>query len=272
MRIWFDEKGGTHFIDVPFHPIEITFEQFCDFKTHEAKYFEANRISNEEARPGRTGKRAEAAKHFIETVAKVVKGDIEHIPFNVPEGEDVTALFGTYTVRPGDELSITRLYAHVVNTINSYRPDSIEKHFSVKLEGTEYHLVGNATEIVAGTAYTAGEVFETLEYQRRGAIHVERAPAEIGNIEFNLGLTEAAILLRKKGERLPSNETERRRFINERKQVFARATLDTILDLRFFLANTLVQAATTKRINTFGKAPLARSRRRKAKPKGRGRT
>jgi len=269
MLIRFEEKGQVYAIDIPFHPIECNFADFCDFKTEEYKYLELNRLTQEEKRPGRRANFSlKAGRQLLKTVCTVVQGDVDQIPFSIDEPGSVSKLFDSYTIKPGDELSVIRLYAHIVNTWNSYKPEAINKVYKTTVDGDTYYLAGNAAQLLLGIGYTAGETFEAMEYQRRAHLHIEQAPDQVGNIEFNLGLTELAILLRKKGERLPSSETERENFINDRKQVFSRITLDQVFNLRFFLGNLLLKTARQKLTPISGRGPRAqpvKNQRRKRK-------
>jgi len=271
MVIRFEEKGQVYAINVPFHPIESSFADFCDFKTEEYKYLELNRLTQEEKRPGRRGNYSlKAGRQLVKALSQVVSGDLEQIPFSVDAQGEVAKLFDGYMIKPGDELSILRVYAHVVNTYNSYKPELIPEVYQAEVGGERYYLTGNAAQMLLGIGYTAGESFEVMEYQRRANLHVERTPDQVGNIEFNLGLTELALLLRKKGERLPSNETDRENFINERKQVFAEISLDQVFNLRFFLANLLLKTGRQKLTPISGTAPRAQPvKSRKRKRRGR---
>jgi hypothetical protein len=100
---------------------------------------------------------------------------------------------------------------------------------------------------------TTGEVFECLEYQRRNKERREQHPTEVGNLEFSLGLSEFAILVRQPGEKLPSNKSQRRRFIERRREFFADLQLDKVLDVRFFFLRSLLRFGTIPSTSISGR-------------------
>lgn len=256
MKIYFEEDRQIHSIDVMFHPSERTFEQFCDFRQAESRYIEASQKARE-AKPGAAARWQEKAiGHLAAAVRHMVSGALDEIPIEI-HGENTARLFGSYTIKPGDELSLWRLYAHIVNTINNYRPGGIPQTFTVKIGRKKYHLAGGAVNIMAGQGYKVGETIEAMEYQRRAESIVQQNKTEVGNIEFNLGVTELAILMREKGVELPAKEAERAAYIEAQKEVFKNATLEDVLNLRFFLGNTFLKTTKRKSTRTFGKRPPA---------------
>ena len=259
MKLYFEDAGQIHAIDVMFHPSERTFEQFCDFRQAEAQYLKASREAREAEPEEREKLEEQALGHLVEAIRHMVEGDVDEVPVNAPGSADM--VFDGYYIKPGDELDLWRLYAHTVNTINSYQPGGIPEQFSIKIDGKEYHLAAGAINIMAGQGYKVGETIETMEYQRRAESIVQAKPTEIGNIEFNLGVTELAILMREKGVELPAKEAQRAAYIEKQKQVFKDATLEDVLNLRFFLGNTLLATKKPRSIRTFGNRRQASTRR-----------
>lgn len=264
MKIYFEENRQIHSIDVMFHPCERTFEQFCDFRQAESRYIEASQKARK-AKPGQAERwREKAIGHLIGAIRHMVSGALDEVPIEGPR-ENVAKLFDGYTIKAGDELSLWRLYAHTVNTINAYRPEGIPETFSISIGGKRYHLSGGVINITAGQGHKVGEAIEVMEYQRRAEGIVQQNKTEVGNIEFNLGLTELAILMREKGVELPAKEAERAAYIERQKEVFRQATLEDVLKLRFFLGNTFVKTTKHRSIRTFGRHRRAFTRKGKGR-------
>jgi len=243
--------GEPVLLDVPFSVGDMLFEGYCDFRTGEAKYIEAARSLRTE----QTMDVEEAVQHLTAAVASLVKGNVEELQFAIPGDNMASLLDGGWRVTLGEDLSIMRLYSHLVATLRTFKPSEIVHPFSVVVQGKKYVLDSRrANTLLTGVALTTGEVLETLEYQRRAERIVEGAPLEVGNVDFNLGLTELALLLRPEGERLPADRAAREAIIGQRKQVFRKIGMDTVLTLRFFLLNSLTIYAITPNTVSFGRA------------------
>lgn len=118
---------------------------------------------------------------------------------------------------------VIQLYNFTVTAINSYKSTELSE---LEINGETY--VANVEEVSAGEALTILE-FSRL-YEKKAVEKVYDA-----NIDFNLGLEEIAVLYKKRGEYLPLLPKARIKFIDERKQLFAKhVKLYQILDLRFF--------------------------------------
>lgn len=259
MKAIIESWGERYEIEVPQALEEITFVKFCEFRQLESEFWKEN-----EARASEDGtipeSEAEALVYLkLEDALKVFSGPgIECVPVSI-EGDNYQQMIDQgYRLKIGDEVSLLRYYAHIVGLINGFKPAEIPVNFEWKSEKGKIFKINKqeAARAIFGTAMTAGEAITVLEYQRRAGLAEKKGLAEIGNIEFSLGLTEVAILLRRPGERLPADKRKRDFFIEQRREVFADITLDVVMSLRFFLLNSLLAYATTRNTNFSGKARL----------------
>lgn len=271
MRAIVEVNGQRVPIEVPQHLSEIRFVQFCEFREKEQAFWK----ENEREEGTEVDQESEAMIYLkLEEAIKVFSGEgIEEVPVSL-EGDNFQAMIDSgYRLKIGDEVTLLRYYAHIVTLINGYKPEKIPTTFEWKSEkGKTYKIKSvDAARAIFGTAMTAGEAITVLEYQRRAGLSERMGLTGIGNIEFSLGLTELAILLRRPGEKLPADKRKRDQFIEQRREVFADVTLDVIMSLRFFLLNSLLSYATTRNTNFSGRARLtqdgARLRIVKGKPR-----
>lgn len=238
-----DEHGYS--IDLPMHLSEVKFSDFCDFKAAENAYWEINKEADPED--------PEPVSALLRALKCVVRGDLEQIPFAGASDSYSDLIETGYQLRIGDEISILRIYAHLVVLVQEYKPETIPETLTLSWLGNAYTVhSGPTARILSGRYLTTGEAIEVLEYQRRAGKAVEATPGETGNIEFTLGLTEFAILVRREGEKLPSDRKELTRFINGRQKIFSGLPLDRVMDLRFFLLNALVKSRKTQITGSSG--------------------
>lgn len=247
MIISYQKPDGTIFnIGVPFSTMDIRFDDFCDFKAGEHIYIEKSREEKPDI--------ASAMMALVNTIQTMVTGNIADLPFSLPADSPQDLIDGGYLIRNGHDLSVIRIYAHILTIIRTYRPKNIPPRYRVKLNEGTFVMSGNdAARIMTGQGYTTGETVEIMEFRRNFQKRLEINPMELGNLEFNLGLTEMAILLRKPKEELPADESELEAFINERKKVMANMHLGQVLDVRFFLINALLKFARRKSTPSSGK-------------------
>jgi hypothetical protein len=226
--------------ELPFLCSEMSFSDFCDFLQCEHEYLEAEDFDD----------RFEA---LIRSVECFTHCDLDFLPFSFA-GDD-KLIRTSFRVRLGVDLSLMRVYAHIINVIEGYRTQAGgEKTFEFKHKGKTFHLNGDrAVRTMMNLSMTTGEVFECLEYQRRNKERREQHPTEVGNLEFSLGLSEFAILVRQPGEKLPSNKSQRRRFIERRREFFADLPLDKVLDVRFFFLRSLLRFGTIQNTSISGR-------------------
>lgn len=253
--IWYEQAQQMYSIDLPNHASQIKFADFCDFRQLEAKYLHDDDITG-----------PEAAVMLRDALATIVKGSLHPLPVNHPGDDPVQMLDRGYIVQIGDPLSLNRIYAHLVTIIQDYKPDKVPQTFKMKWHGKNF-TVSRApiARVLLGTPLTTGEALEVLEYQRRASDRMATAPKDVGNIDFNLGLREFAILVRKKGEELPADRDQRHRFINQRMALFKDLRLTAVLDIRFFFVTSLIDYTQKNLLSTSGKdrqAAIVRKNRR----------
>jgi hypothetical protein len=236
MLITIENNGIEAQISIPFHVSDIKFGDFCDFREKEAKYFELVKVDKESS----------AAIVLIgEAVKCLVQGDISELKFS----DDMPFAPENYTIGLSDELTILRLYFHIVTVVNSYAPIEVPKTFEI--EGEVFHL-HYETILKSKNELTTGEAIEVMEFQSQAAQRKVGAVDEDANINFTLGLHEMAILLRKEGEKLPEQKREREIFLKERIVLFQDVPLNVILDVRFFFLNALGDFQKMQRLPIFG--------------------
>lgn len=246
MKVRILSKEELFVYDIPMSVHERTFENFCDFKGAKAKLDEID--EGEVFSPN----------DLIDILKHMVTGDLTKLPL----GADVDIeqlLESNYTITIDDltnqvEISLWRLFAHVVNVIKSYVPESVPETFKLNFKGNNFlikkrRVVTNMLQ----APYTTGEIIEAREYQRIAEHNVSEVPKESGNIDFNLGLAEMAILVRQPGEELPSSKSKLTKFIDERKKLFRHMPLNHVLDLRFFFIYSLLSYESSQEPNSFGK-------------------
>lgn len=260
MKLYYHLDGEEHAIDIPMSVHEISFADFCDFRTDEHRYFQYVRDKDQEA----------AVTAFVEALSTIVKGDLSNLPIALHAKEFDERTEARKLLMPGDDLTLNSIYAHLHILINTYTPESIPKHFELTHDGEQYKVTsGKAAAMLSNTPLTTGEVLETLEYQRRSYSAKDQAKIATGNIDFTLGLTEFSILVRKPGEKLPKGK-KLERFIAERQELFKTLPLNLVFDLRFFLINSLLEYGQSRRTNSSlkgRKRPAKHAPKRKAKPR-----
>lgn len=272
MIVNFESNGKTKSLDIPFHASEISFSDFCDFKN-----FRSQMEDDDQEAETYLMMLPAALETFIPGIRQA------GLPSHLERDSGLNLIDFGYTMDIGHELSIMRIYAHVINIIQGYAPLTIPKEFilykkdygftRVKInvdKETETYQVDKQNAVAMMLNLTTGEAIETLEYQRRAA-HWMKKTKDIGNIDFELGLTELALLVRKPGELLPADKPGRDKLIKERQELFKNVDLSTVLDLRFFLLATLLDYANSQTLRISGNLPKVtglksvRQRRRKGR-------
>ena len=292
----------TAWIEFPIAVHEITWEQFNDIRVIEQKFFKANtpEPDSEENEAGDTEKTpepetvitpaaalqniSESVNHVVDLLDIVMDGDWGEIPFSQP-GDNMAQLFKdgfTYNIENAFDSDVTlmRLYVHIMNTIQYYKPVKPFLKYSLKWKGETYYIdPTEAFNALSGIDYTVGETITVLEFQKKAQEKIAEKGDGSGNIGFNLGIQEVAILLRKKNEKLPFKRRERIRFIDQRARLFTDLPLDEILNIRFFFLNILMLSEITPTTNSSSKglrmkqqqvknAAKARRQRKSGKTRG----
>lgn len=248
MIMLYQQDGEEKRIDIPIHVSEIAFGDFCDFRTHEQLYFQARE----------SGDIDEAVNQLITALQFIFKGDLFSFPLSVTDNDFELIVKRGRLIEPGDNLTINLLYGHFHLLVNSFTPDRIPVNIELNHEGNKYTIVElEAVRVLQKQPLSVGEVIEVMEIQRRSieAQDLEKKIAT-GNIDFTLGLTEFAILVRQPGERLPAGRRKLDAFINARRELFKTLPLDSVLAIRFFLLNTLLKYSQMANTNFSGRARL----------------
>lgn len=237
-------EGTKHRYWFPTAVDQLTFEAFCEFRQDDHKFLNAE------------DDLAGGLEAMMDAIRHLTKGPVEQLPYDI-EGDQMSDLIkGGYQIEIGDEISIRRVYAHLVVLIQQYTPTQIPKSYKMRWGKMDFDVQREETaKILAGFALTTGEAIEVLELQRRASKRMETNPKDVGSIDFNLGLREFAILVRRKGERLPSRKKDRDQMIAQRIKLFKKLPLNHVLDLRFFFAASWMQYITTAQIGSFGTVP-----------------
>jgi hypothetical protein len=223
---------------IPADCSEIKFSQYIEMSKREQKFFECNKAAGDDVL-----ERADINVEYVMECVSAICGDVGDMVYN--DGADVEQMVnrGYNALLPsnmGQELTVARLYAHIVTLISSYEPKQLPLDMVFEWGGSTYTInKDEAARSLLNIPLTAGEVVVTLELQKKTAKMVQKKGDVDGNFAFNLGIQEFAVLVRKLGERLPSNRRERISFIDKRSRLFATLPMDIVLDVRFFLLRTL---------------------------------
>lgn len=252
MLLRFQVDDLIYSITIPLSPEEISFSDFCDFRKLESAYIDANTSEDR--------KSDKPLLLLMDALSTIVKGDLSKIPVAI-DGDDYESFYDKgFILKPGDDITVLRIYFHILTVINKYVPEEIPQTFTVKrsvfpwIKDPEYIVRSeSAARVLANRPFTTGEMLEVLEYQRLSE-HSVRVGGDPANVEFTLGLAEVSILLRKPGEDLPTSRRKLKQFIRERSEIFGNLPLSVILDLRFFLIAALLKLRTTVGLDSFGKA------------------
>jgi len=226
-------------LEIPLVVGEVEFGVWCDFKKAEEKY-----LAEEDSK--------QALFYLLDALEEVYGEEVREVPWMSKEESLVDLIDGGFMIRIGSELSVGRLYAHLVNLFRSYVPEEIPKDFVELGDGYEIRKE-EAVRVMTERPLTLGEAVEVLEYKRRTDEDIARKPLERTNLDFTLGLTEFAILVRKRGERLPADPAERERFLEERRRKFFHLDMGTVLQVRFFFMSALIESEGIGIIKCFGK-------------------
>lgn len=262
-----NEKGT---INIPFSLRELTFSNFIDFKAVEQSYMHEHvkaalaeaKLNDEELKKEDIKPPALSIMLMTEAVAAITGAGIHDFDTVLSE-KDLQKLFDdNFMLTMQDfgltDLTVQHLYVHILTLINSYKPEQLSSDYRISIGGKLYCIQGDAAaRALTGIRYTAGEVVTLKNFQRTTALALERAggyDAE-GNLGFNLGLEEVATLLRPVGVKLPWERRERIAFIDSQKELFKDLPLDVIMNIRFFLLNSIKELAKTLAIS-FSSTPV----------------
>ena len=251
MRVLLSNNGNESWWEIPMNCSEITFEQFIDFTYYEQRYFKASTKTKveDEIAENNYDDLDKSIEHLYKAVGFVVKGELDDLIFQ--KGESVSNLIDakwTLTLESlGEELTLLKLYAHIINLLSSYKAVLNPPDFELEWSGNKYVInKEEAVRSLLNVPLTAGEMITTLELQKKTLKMVEKKGDPEGNLAFNLGLQEFAVLMRRPKERLPSNRRKRITFIDRRVKIFRKLPMDVVLNVRFFLVRSMVDYMKTQ--------------------------
>ena len=258
--------GENHELPLPLDASEWHFGQFCDFRAYENRFHQVNARVESEALDSKIAERAMA-----EALEKVVGPIIHELPVGLP-GDDIAALFNeNYRITIGTELSQTRIYAHLASiavaceanseeVLEKYPLDTLPYCLKIELQGRQFKVLRDRTaRVLSGQPLTTGEAIECHEYRRRYSeerpkIKGFEQPDRASALDYTLGLTEVAILLRRFGEQLPADDGARDRWLNRRRDLLRDIDLQTVQAIRFFPVAALLRFARGGNTNSSPKA------------------
>ena len=232
-------------LTIPFSTDDISFADFCDFKAKEAAFIDEIKEDFEYGLP--------------EVIEQIVKGDITNIPYSIENESIITLIENDFFFEFDNEISIGRLYAHIITLLKRVDIENLPKSKTqILIHGADEKYVIDsvrAVRLMTETNLTAGEMVETLEFQRRFLAVRENANLQdVASIDFELGLTEVAILCRKEDEKLPHRKVEFDEWLKKRVTDIQKIPLTDVLRIRFFLLSCLIDFVQTESTVTSLKA------------------
>ena len=159
------------------------------------------------------------------------------------------------SVSDWDLNSLSDLYSSTVESINSYEPTDV-------LTWKDYKVIPPSVKPM-----TVGEAITLLEFDRVAKKKLDNDYN--ANIDFNLGLEQLAVIMRKEGEQLPIDPAERTLFIDQRKKEVSSAPLWLVLNIRFFFIKKYQPFLISQSINTYltTKSPAKTNSKKPRSPK-----
>ena len=192
-------------MNIPQAVSDITYERFIEIKKVEQAFLEEPTIE----------RMIQVTKFYHSSDVPI--GDMPPVGFTYGLGEAVTH---------------TKTYCHVVNLINSYKPEKTERF---KHNGKTW--VANS---IVTDKMTVNEYVIAVECERRLSEIQEHKKDLDGQIEFSLTLREFSALVRLDGEDIPIDKRDREKWFTERMTIFATLPMDTVLNVNAFFLNTIL--------------------------------
>ena len=245
------EKGEIE-VNIPFSLAEILWFDWCDFRDFEQRFLEYSRTDEELTDAQVRDQVVELTLGLAGLLGDWVKDLRYSLPgFNIPKMIDQG-----YYLAFNTEVTIVGLYAHLLTLFKVYKPDeeTTKKTFFIEVDGQQYGTNWQqAAKYLTMDASGTGEMIEVLEYQRIARNAKEQKKFSFGTLDYNFGLEQLAVMMRKKGEELPWNRSELDKFVSERKALFSKhVTCEDVHKLRFFLINSFIAWSKTKGTGSFG--------------------
>lgn len=191
---------------------------------------------------------------FVADIAILLCGDLaKDLPFGDIEAiENGEANILTFE----DEVTAVGVYLHFLAVLAQPLPAFTGSFY---WGGNTYEIgaIGNALRDFA--ALKTGEVVEALQVRRDMGAIIEQAEKEATDftimLPYHLDMEALtfAIILRKKGEKLPINQAELRKFATQRAGVFQGLPMDIVLQVHAFFLNLLTAYSIAKNIGSFSR-------------------
>lgn len=249
-------KSNDTTIDIPLFVSEIPLKRYISFKRARGRWHEV--LNKDRFEGNDIGLLHEG---LLDVLPTLVDGDISELPFYEEAVDD------NFMIDMGFKgvLSLWHIYCHLLNIIDSYEPtetlDYSFEWFDIikgKSVPTTYYIEPDrAKRLLTKKNYTSGEYIELKEYERKVSRKIVANAKKKGyegeeeeqllmtgdangNLAFTLSKRKLCILARPKGEKLPSNKSEREELIERRRKVFDEISLDIYLNVRFFLLGIVI--------------------------------
>ena len=244
------------FEKVPFHPSEIRWVDEREFRLKQVLFQD----SLDDGSEGDYYHLAEAISHIIDCDENYL---YEEVPHKVHGDEDLV----DFIFSDNDEVSLIRLYRHIITVINSYEEPFGTDAFEVFYKG-DYYKIGQNSYLAAMNLevdLTTAEAVEVMHLKSQFKKVQDKLKEEDESIttadlvksDYKIGLSELAILLKKDGDKLPHFKKSRNDYIKERAEYFKDISYQSVLDVRFFLTNTINDYVKKTFTGPFGKEDQA---------------
>jgi hypothetical protein len=236
--------GQEHEVNIPLNGSEWSYANYCDFRGAEQYWFLINRRAADHLNDDTFAyEAAQAAQAMIGQV--IGEAMSSQIPMGF-RGEDATTLIEhEYILSPGDELSLARLYAHLTTVAYQAKQeaevaDPLPAALRIEACGQKFTVIRESrARVLMAQPLTTSESIEVQEYRRLHALTLEglkeRHPATVAGLDYTLGLSEVALLLRGPGEIIPASPQKREQWIERRREAIKNIDLATVEQVRSFL-------------------------------------
>lgn len=249
MQYLIDIDGDAYPIFLPQTATDWLWSGYCDFRAYEQAWFVANRTLQDEPSP-----EAEEAAGLAVTamIASVAGLEVAHrLPLTVA-GDDLGQMIRSgYQLGLDHEITQLRLYAHlsvVAATVDNpkYDPKELPTTLRLDIDYKTYVVQRDSSaRVLAGKPLTTAEAVEVQEYRRLHNMHVSTLkgshPTTVAGLDYTLGLTCLAMLVRPQGERIPGGSGARERWIASRREKLEHVDLATVKQVTFFLTAALLR-------------------------------
>lgn len=275
MEAWIETDTGEEIrLAIPMSVLDITYEQWADFVAAEHHFL---------GMPQDTDAQLIAKMDRLTDAMVCICGEAARsIPTSLP-GDDLLAMIdGGYLLDFGSDITIERLYAHLTTIARAEEilgddldGKELPTHITLDVNGETFTVHGGrAARVMMERPLNTGEAIEVMEYRRRAGEAMKRMKphqhTERSMLDYTLGISEFAILVKKPGERLPTDEQEREDWITQRRQVLSQLSLRDVIRVRFFLTAVLKHSSKGSNTSFSGRAAPVAMRRRSQKRRGKG--